>query len=87
MKVVVCNFFYFSRDKITMLLRWVIMLIIKLSVCSNLRPYGEIRIANDLKKTIRVILSPAISWNYHERRTNETLKRNPFKAIGGTHIM
>ena len=79
--------FRHSSSKITMLFKWVIMLVLELSECSNLRQYGEIRIANNLKETIRVIMSPAISWNYHERRTNVTLQRNPFKAVGGTHIL
>ena len=79
--------FRHSSSKITMLFKWVIMLVLELSECSNLRQYGEIRIANNLKETIRVIMSPAISWNYHARRTNVTLQRNPFKAVGGTHIL
>lgn len=55
--------------------------------CSNVRSFAKITIENKLNVPIRVVLRPAVSWTYHEQRTNMTLSRNPFNTNGGTHIM
>ena len=49
--------------------------------------YGKITITNKSKEVLRVTLSSAINWNYHEQRTNRTLLRNPDKITGGNIIM
>ena len=55
--------------------------------CSKIPSFGKITIENKSSEIIRVSLIPAISWNYHEQRTNKTLLRNPVKTIGGNHIL
>ena len=54
--------------------------------CSKTPSYGKITIENKSNEIIRVSLIPAISWNYHEKRTNNTILRQPDKAFGGNHI-
>ena len=55
--------------------------------CSKIPSIGKITIENKSNEIIRVGIIPAISWNYHEQRTNKTLLRNPEKTIGGNHIL
>ena len=57
------------------------------SDCSKIPSFGKITIENKSKEIIRVSLIPAISWNYHEQRTNKTLLRDPDQTIGGSHIL
>ena len=70
-----------------MLVKKFILFIFKLVITSKVQTYGTIRILNNSTDLIRVILTPAISWEYYEQRTNKTLARNLDKTIGGNHIM
>ena len=55
--------------------------------CSKPPTLGKISIENQSKEIIRVSIIPAISWNYHEQRTTDTLLRNRDHASGGNHIL
>ena len=68
-----------------MILKLLILIFLKTNKCET--NYGKIMIENKSAEVIRVTLSPAINWNYYERRTNETLVRNPGKITGGNIIM
>ena len=70
-----------------MLVKKFILFIFKFVITSKVQTYGTIRILNNSTDLIRVILTPAISWEYYEQRTNKTLARNLDKTIGGNHIM
>ena len=70
-----------------MLVKQFFLLIFERAICNKVPTYGTITILNNSSDLIRVILTPAISWDYYEQRTNKTLVRNLDKAIGGNHIM
>ena len=70
-----------------MLMKQFFLLIFQWAICSKVPTYGKITILNNSTDLIRVILTPAISWEYYEQRTNKTLARNLDQAIGGNHIM
>ena len=44
--------------------------------------YGKIKFTNGSKQMVRVHLSPTVTWNHFERRTNDTLRTNPHRQIG-----
>lgn len=70
-----------------MLLKQFFLLIFQTAICFKIPTYGTITLLNNSTNLIRVVLTPAISWDYYEQRTNKTLVRNLDKAIGGNHIM
>ena len=70
-----------------MLLKLGFLLIFQTAICSKVPSYGTITLLNNSTDLIRVVLTPALSWDYYEQRTNKTLVRNLDKAIGGNHIM
>ena len=70
-----------------MLLKPYFLFIFQVAICYKAPSYGTVTIQNNSNDLMRVILTPAISWDYYEQRTNKTLVRNLDKAIGGNHIM
>ena len=76
-----------DKAQTKMLLKQFFLLIFERVICFKAPTYGTITILNNSADLIRVILTPAISWDYYEQRTNKTLVRNLDKAIGGNHIM
>ena len=54
--------------------------------CSKISTVGKITVKNEISDVIRIVLSPAINWNYYEQRTNRTLSKNPVKSVGGNYI-
>ena len=44
--------------------------------------YGKIKFINGSKQMVRVHLSPTVTWNHFERRSNDTLRTNPYRRIG-----
>ena len=73
-------------DALKMILKLLILSFFYQREWSKLPSFGKITIENKLKEVIRVTLSPAINWNYYEKRTNRTLSKNPETSVGGTYI-
>ena len=82
-------FGWFSNSLMPIAFRWVAThsesasnLKTRKGIANSASGYGKITFTNGLKQMVRVHLSPTVTWNHFERRSNETLRTNPNRRIG-----